>query len=440
MARRKVEVGGKEFVALIATCIAMAAMSIDVMLPAFPDMRHSFGLAPDSTEVSRIITTFFFGLALGQLFYGPLSDRYGRKRLLYIGLGVFVAGAAASATMTTLTGLVVCRFVWGFGAAGPRSLALAMVRDTHEGDRMARTMSHVMATFILVPVFAPGLGSALMTVFPWRVVLWLPVMAAVGLAVWATRLPETLPVARRRSVSPGALVDAARAVAGNRQALAFGLAVTCLFGAMTSYIGSSEIIIDEVFGQSHHFAIIFGLLACTLGIGSLASARLVMRLGLARLVRNGALHAVSAAGLLAVVALVTGGKPPLLVFCLCLAVLLPGVTSLVPNCNTAAMAPLPHVAGMAAAILGTVSTGGGALLGSLVDDAFDGTIRPFAFGLLAYVGTAAFVILVLARPPAPVDLADVEDLTETANAVALSMSLGDVASPGEALEPTERLQ
>jgi MFS transporter, DHA1 family, multidrug resistance protein len=427
--RAKVE--GREFFALMATCMGMAALSIDLLLPAFPDMRESFGLDADSTEISWVITAFFIGLAVGQLFYGPMSDRYGRKRMLYVGLFVYVVGALASTMTSTLGALVACRFVWGLGAAGPRSLALAMVRDTHEGDRMARLMSHVMATFILVPVFAPGVGALLISFLPWRSVLWVPVAVAIGLALWAIRLPETLPVERRRSITPAALLEAVRAVGRSRTTLAYGAAVTCLFGVMTSFIGSSEIIVDEVFGREDQFPLFFGMLACMLGLGSLLSARLVVRLGLSQLIRAGAFYLIGAASLLAGVVALTGGEPSLLVFGLCTALVLPGVTALVPNLNTAAMGPLPHVAGMASALLGTVSTAGGALLGALVDDAFDGSVQPFAFAAFVYAGIAAVVILVFGRPAESLQSSD-----ELVAAASLAVTAGDVALPGEALEPT----
>jgi DHA1 family bicyclomycin/chloramphenicol resistance-like MFS transporter len=394
---------GPEFVALVATCMAMAAMSIDFMLPAFPEMREEFGLAPDSNEVARLVTTFFLGLAVGQLVYGPLSDRFGRRKPLYAGLVIYAIGATACALTPTLGATVAFRFVWGFGAAAPRSLALAMIRDSFEGDRMARTMSHVMATFILVPVFAPAVGAAAMVVAPWRIVFWIPVAAAGGLALWMLRLPETLPPERRRSVSPSALWEALRLVFRSRETVAFGLAVTFLFGIMTSYVASSQLIFEDVYDQDDLFPLLFGLIACMLGVGSLLSARLVMQMGIAGLVRAGAFYMLAATGLFTVLVLATDGKPPLWAFCVACGLMLPGVTVLVPNCNTAAMGPVAHVAGMAAAVLGTLSTAGGALLGSMVDEAIDGSVRPFALGALVYGAVAAFAILVLARrvPTAP---------------------------------------
>ena len=190
----------------------MAALSIDVMLPAFPDMREEFGLAPDSTATSWIVTAFFLGLASGQLVYGPLSDRYGRKPLLYAGLSIMAVAAAASALAPSLGAVIACRVLWGMGAAAPRSLALAMVRDRYAGEPMARTMSHIMATFVLVPVFAPSVGSAVLAVAPWRSLFWLPFLAALGVMLWVRRLPETLPPERRRPTSPASPPCAARPV------------------------------------------------------------------------------------------------------------------------------------------------------------------------------------------------------------------------------------
>jgi DHA1 family bicyclomycin/chloramphenicol resistance-like MFS transporter len=345
--RARAATESREFVGLMAMCMGMAAISIDLMLPAFSDMRADFGLAPDSTAVSWVLTAFFLGLAAGQLVYGPLSDRFGRKPLLYVGLGVYVVSGTAAALMPSLTGLVVCRVLWGLGAAAPRSLALAMVRDAYGGERMARTMSMVMAIFMLVPVFAPGLGALALLVVPWRVLLLVPVVAAAVLALWARRLPETLPPESRRSVSPRALLEAFGAVAGNRQAAGFALVVTCLFGIMTSFIGNVEVIVTEVFGQEQAFPVIFGVLASTLGMGAMLSARIVVRVGLHRLLRLTAAYLLVVALVLGAVAVATEGRPPLWAFIVLLAALLPGMSVLLPNSNSAAMAPLPHVAGMA---------------------------------------------------------------------------------------------
>ena len=397
---RRAVIGGREFLGLVAGCMAMAAVGIDLLLPAFADMRKEFGLAPDSTRVALLITAFFVGLAAGQIVYGPLSDRFGRKPMLYAGLSIYVTAAAAAAFAPSLNWLIAVRVVWGIGAAAPRSLAVAMVRDSFEGERMARTMSLVMATFITVPVVAPTIGAGIIAIFGWRSVFWFQFSIALVLVVWLTRLPETLPPERRRSVSPRALGEAFRAVVHTRQSVGFGLAVTFLFGVMSSYIASSEIIIDDVFGHGDLFPVFFGLLAIVMGAGSLLNARIVTRVGLHRLVRVTSLLAVGGTALLALVSMSTDGKPPFVVFLALTALVLLGNSVLLPNANTASMQRVPHVAGMAAAVIGTVSTGGGALLGAIVDATFDGTTRSFAYGSFAFTCAAAICINVVAGPPA----------------------------------------
>jgi len=384
---------------MVALCMAMAAMSIDLLLPAFPEMREAFGLKEGATSISTVITAFFLGIGLGQLVYGPLSDRFGRKPVLYVGIAVYIAGALASTMADSLGSFALCRVLWGFGAACPRSLALAILRDTFEGDRMARAMSNVMATFILVPIVAPSVGSGLLLLGSWKLTLWVPIGVAVVLVVWtALRLPETLPPERRRSVAPKAVASAAGLVVRNRQTMAFTIASTFLFGIMTAYVGSTQVIVDEVFGQADLFAVIFGVLAIGLALGSLLSGKLVIRIGLARLVRLGAVYAVLTTLGLATIGVATGGQPPLWLFLLASGIMLPSVTALVPNTNTAAMAPLGHVAGTAAAVIGTISTIGGALLGSLIDRAYDGSVRPFTIGALSFALVAAGAVWVAGRP------------------------------------------
>ena len=395
---------------MIALCMAMAAMSIDLLLPAFPEMREEFGLEPGAPGISRVITAFFVGIGLGQLVYGPLSDRFGRKRVLYGGIAVYVVGAVASTRAQSLDAFVIWRVVWGFGAACPRSLALAIVRDTFEGDRMARAMAHIMAIFILVPIVAPSVGSVLLALGDWHLTLWVPVVVAGILVVWtALRLPETLPVERRRSIGPRSLLDAAGVVVRNRRTMAFGAASTFLFGIMTAYVGSTQVIVDEVFGQGRWFPVIFGVLAVGLALGSLLSGRLVVRIGLGRLVRFGAVYALATTALLALVGVASGGQPPLWLFLAASALMLPSVTALVPNTNTAAMAPLGAVAGMGAAIIGTISTIGGALLGSIIDNAYDGSVRPFTIGALTFAVAAAAAILLAGRTDEAVGLDEIVD-------------------------------
>jgi MFS transporter, DHA1 family, multidrug resistance protein len=383
----------REFVLLLTATMAMGAIAIDLMLPAFPDMRREFGMTPDSAQVGWIVTAFFLGLAVGPWLYGPISDRVGRRPPLFIGLVLYIVGAAAAALAPSFGWVVAARFVWGLGAAGPRSLSLAMIRDRYEGEAMARLMSMIMAVFLLVPIIAPTLGAGLNLLAPWRIVFWTPAVLAAALMVWARRLPETLAPERRRPFTWSAVAGAGRVVATNRQTVCFTLAVTFLFGVMASYLSGSELIVEEVYGYGPWFPVFFGGIAVLLALSALNNARLVSRLGISRLVRRMAVVGVGLSLVLLAVSATNGGRPNFWLFTVAIGAVVPMAMGLVPNCNTAAMMPVAQVAGTASAIIATVSTAGGALLGGFVAAAFDGTVRPFAIGITVYLCSAAALIL-----------------------------------------------
>jgi DHA1 family bicyclomycin/chloramphenicol resistance-like MFS transporter len=383
---------GREFMALVTALMAMTALGIDLMLPAFPDIRAEYGMAADSTQVGFVITAYFFGMAIGPWFYGPLSDRIGRRRPLYAGLILYCAAASMAALAPTWPLLVVARFLWGIGASGPRSLAVTMVRDRNEGDQMARLMSMIMAVFMLVPIIAPALGAGLIHVLPWRSVFWFPAVMAVVMMVWARRLPETLKPENSRPFTIRAVATAGREVVTHRQAMAMTVAMTFLYSSMTAYLASSEVIIGDVYGYEAWFPLFFAAVALLFAANSLFNARLVQHIGVIRLVRRMSLVGIALCTGFFLVSLTNGGKPNFWLFAVSLAIAMPMAQGLSPNCNTAAMTPLPHVAGTASAIIATMTTAGGAILGAVAASAFDGTVRPFAAYLLAFMCLAAACI------------------------------------------------
>lgn len=162
--------GRRELLAMLSSIMALMAVALDLMLSAFDEMRVEFGLEPTSNEISGVVTMFFMGLAVAQFFYGPITDRYGRKRVLSVSIVIYVIGAIASALAPSLGALLVARFVWGVGAAGARVVATAVIRDLFEGVEMAQAMSQIMAVFIMVPVIAPVLGAGIVAILPWQAV------------------------------------------------------------------------------------------------------------------------------------------------------------------------------------------------------------------------------------------------------------------------------
>jgi MFS transporter, DHA1 family, multidrug resistance protein len=388
--------GRVELTSFLALSMALAALGIDLLLPTYDAIRADLGLAADATAVTGLITTYFLGLAAGQLVYGPIADRYGRKRALHIGYAIYGLAALATAFGPTLGALLVARFVWGLGAAGPRVVTLAIVRDTYEGERMAKAMSFIMAVFILVPVIAPTIGAGVAALVSWR---WLAVgsaVAAVAAALWARRIPETLAPEHQLPMTASRIAAAAKVVVSNRQTVGYTLALTALYGVFSSYLASSELIYSQVFDEGDRFPLIFGGLAAVMGVAMVLNGRVVERIGTRRLAHGVLLGYLVAAGALVAIALATGGRPPLWVFLIAIGAMLVSHALLIPNFNTIAMNPMGAIAGTAASVIGATQIAVGALLGAALDRTFDGSIVPLSLGFLGY-GVLAFGLVLWAE-------------------------------------------
>lgn len=372
--------------------MAMTALSIDMLLPAFPQLRAHVGLAEGSTEIAQVITFYFIGLAGGQLVFGPLSDRWGRLPLLRVGFAVMVVGAIATTLMGSLLGLIIGRLIWGFGGAAPRAISLAMVRDRMHGDQMAKTMSMLMSIFLLVPVIAPGLGSVVLQLGGWRLLVGLQAFFIGAMLLTTFVMPETLDPARRRSTSLPSILSAGRFVVTNRVTMSFAVASTVLFASIATYIGTAEVIFEEVFDAETLFPVMFGLIAVAMLVGSVSASKVVPRIGMIGVLKRASIGVGLCAALLLAVALGSGGSPPMWAFVVMMALLLGGYSMLTPSCNTAAMEPLGHIAGLGAAIIGMISTAGGALLGGVADRTFDGTVLPFSIAVTVFTAVGLLAV------------------------------------------------
>lgn len=390
-----------EFVALMALMTSLVAMSTDTMLPALAQIGADLGVQRANAN-QLVVTILFFGLAAGQLFYGPLSDSIGRKRAIGLGYAVFVAGSLCSILAVSFPMMLLGRLLQGLGMAGPRSVTLALIRDQFEGRAMAQVMSFISVVFILAPIVAPSFGQAILLLADWRAIfVVLLLLALISLAWFALRQPETLPISRRAPLTAARIGRGLREVLANQAALGYTLMAGLIAGAFQGYLSSAQQIFQFQYGLGKLFPLIFAVNAVALGLASFTNGRLVMRYGMRALSRL-ALYALC---LLSVgfvgVAWLLRGQPPLWLF---MSFLLPTffcVGLLFGNMNSLAMESLGHIAGLGAAVVGSVSTLLATPLGMAVGQAFNGTVTPLVTGF-ATLSLAALGLMRWAersRPP-----------------------------------------
>jgi len=374
-------IGFAEFIALMAALTAMVAMSIDVILPALSDIGRD--LAVDSPNDRQLtVTMFFLGLAVSQIVYGPLSDSFGRRFGIFLGLGIYLVGTVLCLVSETLPVLVAGRIIQGIGAAGPRIVANAIVRDRYSGRPMARVSSLIMMVFVLVPVFAPLLGQGILLLVPWRGIFWFLAFFALIAFVWsALRLEETLPKDGRRPFRPGPILEALKLILRNRLAVGCTLAIGFVFTAFLAFLSSSQQILGEAYGLGPLFPITFSALALVVGLSSAMNAALVVRFGMERLSTIG-IAGIGLASLAFVLWSVGFGMPPLWAVLVWLAISVGSIGIIFGNLNAMAMEPLGAVAGVAAGAIGSVSSLMSSVLGTAIARTYDGTALPIALGFV----------------------------------------------------------
>jgi MFS transporter, DHA1 family, multidrug resistance protein len=373
-----------EFVALVAMLTAMVAMSIDSMLPALGLIANELG-ATAANDRQLIILGFFGGMMLGTLIFGPISDSVGRKPAIFAGLALYCVGSAICIASQDFTTLVLGRVLQGFGAASPRVVSMAMVRDGASGAAMARVMSFVMSVFMLVPILAPSIGQLVLYVASWRWIFVGLMAAAVIAGTWlAFRQEETLALDRRLAFSPAALWNGAREVVRHPVSLGYTVAVGFLFGAFVAFLGTSQQIFAEQYAQGDLFAVWFAFFASGIAAAMITNGRTVMKLGM-RLITKWALRGFLLAGtVMLLLCLATAGHPPLWTVALCYFALFFFSGLMFGNYNALAMEPMGHIAGMAAAITGSFSSLIAVVAGGVAGRLYDNTMLPLTIAFVAF--------------------------------------------------------
>lgn len=381
-----------EFVGLMALMLSLTALAIDAMLPALPVIGDDLGvLEPNDNQL--IISTLFFGLAIGQLFYGPLSDNIGRKPAVYLGLSIFAIGCLLSLFAQNFNWMLIGRCLQGVGLSGPRVVCVAIIRDLYKGDRMAQVMSFIMSVFIAVPALAPAVGQGILFVADWRVIF--TVLLALGLIAFAwfsIRQKETLTKENRIPFSITNLRKAAIEVFTTRNTICFTLAAGCISSAFVGFLNSSQQIFQIQFGLGERFPLYFAMVAASVGLASFVNGRLVLRLGMQKMVRTASICIVGISILFYLFMQFIIPEPSLFLFMIYLLSTVFFVGILFGNLNSLAMEPLGHIAGLGAAVVGSLSTFISVPFGTFIGMQYDETVGPLVLGFLCFSGLSALFI------------------------------------------------
>lgn len=387
-----------EFIALMAMMFAIIAFSIDAMLPALPEIART--LSPeDPNRAQLVVTSFVLGMGVGTFFTGPLSDALGRRPVILGGFAVYVAAAGLAATAVSLEMLLGARFVMGLGAAAPRVVTLAVVRDLFAGRRMAQIMSFVMMVFTLVPAIAPLVGAGMIALGGWRAIFVAFMAFGLVAPLWMTlRLAEPLPREMRRPFRGDALAAALVEVATTPMVRLAILVQGLVFGQMFSMLVSVQPVYDVTFGRAESFPFWFGGIAIAAGSATLLNALVVMRLGMRFLITAALAAQCAIAGAMILVSLAPPPEPvffALFVFWQASLFFQVGLT--LGNINAMALEPLGHIAGFASSIIGALATVTAVLLAVPVGLMFDGTPLPLAVGVFVMAVAALGLMLHLRR-------------------------------------------
>ena len=396
----KTRLGLGEFVALIAIMISLIALAIDAMLPALPAIGAELGVTR-ANDNQLVLSVLFLGMAVGQVFYGPLSDTFGRKPPIYVALALFMIGCLLSIFATSFPMMLAGRFIQGLGVAGPRIVSIALVRDQYDGRAMARIMSFVMAVFILVPAVAPAWGQLILFFADWRGIFVSFLFVTVVVLLWfGIRQSETLAADKRVPFSIRRILRAVVEVCTHRGALGATIAAGLVFGGFMGYLNSSQQIFVQTYDQGARFALYFGILALAVGGAGYVNGRLVMGYGMQALTR----WALTAASVMFAASLVItwlmDGVPPFWLFMIIMLMGNFALGILFGNLNAIAMDPMGHIAGVASAVVASLSTIISLPLGVMIGFSYDGTILPVVGGF-ALLTFASLMTMRWSQGPAP---------------------------------------
>lgn len=385
--------GQKEFIILMAMLMSMVALTIDAMLPALIQISTSLN-AEHINDGQLIVGTVFLGMALGQMIYGPMSDAYGRKPAIYLGIIIFLIGDIISITAQDFNIMLLGRILQGMGAASCRVVTLAMIRDCFEGKEMAKVMSLIMMMFIMVPAIAPAIGQGILLFAGWRSIFIFLLVFGLTAFIWlALRQKETLLDKDRIPLSINNIYSGIKETLSTTTTRNYMISGGIMFGAFIGYLTSSQQILQIQYDLGKLFPIYFGILALAIGISSFINSKLVMHFSLEKLCIF-ALAAICGLSLIFFgLTIVFDGNPSLWFLMPYLIGMFFGFGILFGNFNTLAVQPLGHIAGMANSVISTVQTLISVIIGSFIGQSYDGSVQPLTVGFLVCASLTLVIVI-----------------------------------------------
>ena len=374
----------KEFIALFALMMSLTALSMDAMLPAFPQIAASLAIV-DYQQTQWIVSAMILGMVFGEIVFGPLSDAIGRKKSILIGVSIYLLGSVIALLATSIEVFLLGRMIQGFGVAGPKIASRALVRDLYKGAAMARIMSFVMMVFILVPMLAPSLGQLVIKVADWRWIFALLMIQAAVAGGWLLlRQPETLLKENRVPLNRKRLMADVRIILSRRDVMAFTILLGCIFGGLMLYISTAQSIFQDVYDTGDRFPLFFAMLAIGSSIINFSNGKIVLRVGMLRCVVGALSVMCSTAFILLVVAFFFNGVPPFVFFMVLGMVMFSCLGMVFGNVNAMAMEPLGNMAGLGASLISSLSSLIAIVLATIAGQFYNFTVIPLASGFAIF--------------------------------------------------------
>jgi DHA1 family bicyclomycin/chloramphenicol resistance-like MFS transporter len=385
-----------EFIALMAALMSVTALAIDALLPALDVIGIDLGIVLQADN-QLLITMIFLGLGLGPLLFGPLSDAIGRKPSVYMGFTVFLMASMLCVKATSLEMMILGRILQGIGLSAPRTICIAIIRDLYEGDYMARVMSFVTIVFLLIPIIAPAMGKFVLDRYNWQTIFYVQAAISVFVTIWFwLRQKETLAPSHRIPFEFKRILQGTKQTLRFKRTLGFTLISGFIVGSFLVYLSASQQIFQEQYGLKEEFPYIFAGLAVAIGIAIFLNGFFVVKYGMEKLV-TGSLIGYFLVSVLYIIIFYNTPSPPIYLLLTFIALQFFFIGFLFGNVRALAMQPVGHIAGIAAAITGFISTMMAVPISTFIGRFIAQSTLPLFIGFAVCSGSSLLILFYIKR-------------------------------------------